>query len=131
MPGPEPKGGSIEIDGKPVKVALRNRNARITLIEPVGMTELAKGFWKCTIHGGWTDGRFVIEKMEVQPLVDPRTLDDPGLPRVLVVGDSISMNYHDAAKAALKGRGELPSQRGQLLFHDLRCHQHGVMAGRL
>ncbi len=29
--------------------------------------------------------------------------DDPKLPRVLVVGDSISMNYHDAAKSALKG----------------------------
>lgn len=28
---------------------------------------------------------------------------DPNLPRVLVIGDSISMNYHEAAKAALKG----------------------------
>ncbi|QTN31053.1 SGNH/GDSL hydrolase family protein [Akkermansiaceae bacterium] len=29
--------------------------------------------------------------------------DDPKLPRVLVIGDSISMNYHEAAKEALKG----------------------------
>jgi len=31
------------------------------------------------------------------------TLDDPNLPRVLVIGDSISMNYHEAAKSALQG----------------------------
>jgi hypothetical protein len=41
--------------------------------------------------------------MDVPPLVDPVAVDDPDLPRVLVVGDSISMNYHDAAKAALEG----------------------------
>jgi len=28
-------------------------------------------------------------------------LTEPALPRVLVIGDSISMNYHEAAKAAL------------------------------
>jgi acyl-CoA thioesterase-1 len=37
------------------------------------------------------------------PLADPRNTDDPKLPRVLVVGDSISMNYHEAAKNALTG----------------------------
>jgi len=44
-----------------------------------------------------------IESNEPSPLVDPRTVDDPTLPRVLVIGDSISMNYHDAAKSALEG----------------------------
>jgi hypothetical protein len=41
--------------------------------------------------------------MDVPPVVDPVAADDPDLPRVLVVGDSINMNYHDAAKAALAG----------------------------
>jgi acyl-CoA thioesterase-1 len=45
----------------------------------------------------------VADRLEITPLVDPRAIDDPKLPRVLVVGDSISMNYHEAAKAALKG----------------------------
>jgi len=40
---------------------------------------------------------------QATPLPDPREADDPKLPRVLVIGDSISMNYHEAAKAALKG----------------------------
>ncbi|MFM7180482.1 MAG: hypothetical protein ACKO2G_03335 [Verrucomicrobiales bacterium] len=34
---------------------------------------------------------------------EAKTIDDPKLPRVLVIGDSISMNYHQAAKSALAG----------------------------
>ncbi len=34
---------------------------------------------------------------------DAKSGDDARLPRVLVVGDSISMNYHEAAKSALRG----------------------------
>jgi len=45
----------------------------------------------------------VVARMEVSALEDPRKSDDPKLPRVLVIGDSISMNYHESAKAALKG----------------------------
>ncbi len=58
--------------------------------------------------------------MVISPLLDPRTVDDPKLPRVLVVGDSISMNYHNSAKAALAGKANYyrvegnggPSDRG-------------------
>ena len=39
----------------------------------------------------------------VEEKPDPRETDDSNLPRVLVIGDSISMNYHDAAKQALDG----------------------------
>ena len=35
---------------------------------------------------------------------DPRKNDDPKLPSALVVGDSISMNYHNDAKKALAGK---------------------------
>ncbi len=53
-------------------------------------------------------------------LQDQRTIDTARLPRVLVVGDSISINYHDAAKAALEGKADYvriegnggPSDRG-------------------
>jgi len=43
------------------------------------------------------------------------TPDDPKLPRVLVVGDSISMNYHDAAKSALKGMANYHRNEGNAL----------------
>jgi hypothetical protein len=56
----------------------------------------------------------------VQAAEEPTTRDDPNLPRVLVIGDSISMNYHDSAKAALAGKANYhriegnggPSDRG-------------------
>jgi hypothetical protein len=101
--GEAPTGGSIEIGGKPVKMSLRRSNARIFTREPLKPADLANGFWSCTIHGAESDGRFVIGNMEVKPLGDPRTTDDPKLPRVLVVGDSVSMNYQEAAVQALKG----------------------------
>ena len=69
----------------------------------MGPEDLSKGFWKTKIQGKAIDGKFVVASMELEPLGDPRTTDDPKLPRVLVVGDSISMNYEKAAKAALKG----------------------------
>lgn len=40
---------------------------------------------------------------EIEARPDPRETDDPALPRVLVIGDSIRMNYHEAAKRALRG----------------------------
>jgi hypothetical protein len=101
--GRAPRGGTIEVNGKPVKVSLRRRHARIYLRRKLAPKDLATGFWKTTIQGKNVNGKFVIESMEVSALVDPRTVDDPDLPRVLVVGDSISMNYHNAAKSALKG----------------------------
>jgi len=69
----------------------------------IGPEDISKGFWKAKIHGRESNGKFIIESVELERLVDPRSTDDPDLPRVLVVGDSISMNYEKAAKAALKG----------------------------
>ena len=101
--GDSPRGGSIMIDGKAVKVSLRKQNALVFLRQPIPPAKLATGLWKTTIKGREAEGRFVVESMEVTPLEDPRKTDDPKLPRVLVIGDSISMNYHEAAKEALKG----------------------------
>ncbi len=101
--GSEPSGGTIELDGKPVKISLRQRHSQIFIHEPIRPEELANGVWKSTIKGKETDGRFIIGSMDVTALADPRATDDPKLPRVLVIGDSISMNYHESAKAALAG----------------------------
>jgi acyl-CoA thioesterase-1 len=117
-----PKGGDVEIGGKQVKVTLRQNQPNIFIHETAKLGDLAKGFLQATIHGEETDGRFVIRSMEVTPLPDPLATDDPKLPRVLIIGDSISMNYFDAAKEKLKGVANLhrnegnagPSTRGVL-----------------
>jgi len=101
--GKDIRSGSIKVDGKDVAVSLRKSNWRIFHHQPVSPEELSEGFWKATLHGAEKDGRFVVGRMEVSALEDPRKSDDPKLPRVLVIGDSISMNYHESAKEALKG----------------------------
>ena len=99
----ETRSGHIELDGKNVAVSLRGSNWQIIHQQPMDPSGLAEGFWQATLTCSEADGRLVIDHMDVSPLADTRATDDPKLPRVLVVGDSISMNYHDSAKAALAG----------------------------
>jgi hypothetical protein len=101
--GDKPRGGTNELDGKPVKISLRKSHSQIFIHEPILPEDLANGFWQVTIKDDKTEGRFVIGSMDITTLADPYATDDPKLPRVLVIGDSISMNYHEAAKAALAG----------------------------
>ncbi|MBT8045517.1 MAG: SGNH/GDSL hydrolase family protein [Verrucomicrobiae bacterium] len=95
--------GTIEINGQQVPVSLRKRYWRIYCENPVSLKDLSQGFWMATVHGEQTGDLFITHRMNVIPLDDPRKTDDPSLPRVLVIGDSISMNYHQAAKDSLKG----------------------------
>lgn len=100
---PEARRGVIEIAGKLIAVSLRPKNWNICVKRPVAVEDLAQGFWKATLQGTADGDRFMVSRMEVASLPDPRKTDDPKLPRVLVIGDSISMNYHETAKAALAG----------------------------
>ena len=102
-PGSGGHSGTILLNGKPTVVSLRAENYRVIHHQSITPADLTKGFWQATLTGSETDGRFVIDHMDVTPLPDPRVTDDPKLPRVLVIGDSISMNYHEAAKSALAG----------------------------
>lgn len=98
------RGGAVTIDGTSVPVRLRGPRAQVDVRTVVAATAVGSGFWETRIHGARDEeGRFVASRMDLYPRVDPRTVDDPDLPRVLVVGDSISMNYHRAAKVALDG----------------------------
>lgn len=97
------RGGVLRLGGKPIEVRLRPKYWRIWLRDGLTPEGLAEGHWKATLHGKMRDGRFLAGDIEVSELPDPRKTDDPSLPRILVIGDSISMNYHEAAKAALKG----------------------------
>lgn len=96
--------GTITVNGEPVQVTLRKRNWRIFHQKRIQPAKLSEGFWSVTVHGAeGAGGRFIANRFEVEPLPDPRLADDPELPRLLVIGDSISMNYHEAAKEALEG----------------------------
>ncbi len=90
-------------DKTEISAVTKNDKTEIIRTERLEAAGLSKGFWKATLQGAQDGERFVVQSMQVTALEDPRATDDPNLPRVLVIGDSISMNYHEAAKAALKG----------------------------
>ena len=103
-PGDEIRSGTLRIGERDIPVSLRPRNWRIFYRGSLEPEKLVGTFWSTTIHGTHDEaGRFIISTMEVTPAPDPRETDVPSLPRVLTIGDSISMNYHDSAKAALGG----------------------------
>jgi acyl-CoA thioesterase-1 len=95
--------GILEVNGKKVPVRLRGPNAQVGVRSAIAVKDIGTGGWETEVTV-WDDGEnWVAEKVDVTPRVDPRDVDDPALPRVLVIGDSISMNYHRAAKEALEG----------------------------
>ena len=103
-PNPSDKRtGTVKINNKDVKVSLRTVNQKVIIHQKATSSALANGFWKTTVKGQWINDKFICQQLILTELPDPRESDDPKLPRVLVVGDSISMNYHNAAKAALEG----------------------------
>lgn len=96
--------GTIVGDGRTQPLRLRGPRAQVTIRTATTQDVLREGFWETRLFGSRNaDGQFVASRIDLYPRVDPRTVDDPDLPRVLVVGDSISMNYHEAAKKALAG----------------------------
>ena len=100
---PRHRKGALELPGKTIEAALPGPNGMVDVHTPSTAAAISQGVWQTRIHGGYVDDRFVAGRMEIFPQVDLRKLDDPKLPRVLVVGDSISMNYHEGAKKALDG----------------------------
>lgn len=93
----------VTVDGRQVAFTIPARALQKMDLFPV--TELKNSLTEVRVFGA-LDGeqRFLCSRVQVTPLPDPRLTDDPSLPRVLVIGDSISMNYHEAAKAALAGK---------------------------
>jgi len=97
------RDGTLKLGGKDVPAGVKRGGTRIFIQRERSAGDLARGFWKATLSGKPVGERFVAERMALQPLANPLETDDPKLPRVLSVGDSISMNYEKAARAELKG----------------------------
>jgi len=111
-PGTEKHSGTLLVDGKSIPVSLRKRFWQIHHHSKITPAQLTKGFWKATLLGNQSGEQYTISSVQVSALPDPRLTDDPKLPRVLVIGDSISMNYHEAAKAAVAGTANYHRNEG-------------------
>jgi len=97
------RDGKLKLGDKEVLAGVKGGGIRIFIERERSADDLARGFWKATLSGKPVGGRFVVERMDLQPLGNPLETDDPKLPRVLSVGDSICMNYEASAREALKG----------------------------
>jgi len=97
------RAGTIRIGEREVPISLRKKFWRIWHRQLHPTEVLAKGVWSAEIKGERRGDGFFASLITVGRLPDPRATDDPKLPRVLIIGDSISINYHEAAKAELKG----------------------------
>lgn len=98
-----PLSGILQIGEKSIKVSMNKRNANISTHKTVTEKQMNRGFWSAKITGVESDGKFVASLVNLTAIPDPRAGDDPALPRLLVIGDSVSMNYGPFAEEALKG----------------------------
>jgi hypothetical protein len=98
----KPTSGIIQIDSKPIRVIMSRRKGKIIIETVEDAGALKEGSWSARITGAEANTQFVATHVELTALPDPREGDDPKLPRLLVIGDSISMNYENAAKEALQ-----------------------------
>ena len=126
-PGEKSRTGLFRVGEREIPVSMRSPEKNIFYRATIQTEKLVGKFWNTTIQGeADAEGRFVISKMDVTPVPDPRESDDPSLPRVLVIGDSISMNYHESTKAALKGIANYHRNEG-----NAASSAHGVANAEL
>ncbi len=89
----------VEFEGKRVK-----GSGAITHNSKGTVKDLIPRLSELQIEGKMVGKDFLAVKIVNTVNDDPRKNDDPKLPTALVVGDSISMNYHNDAKKALAGK---------------------------
>ena len=79
------------------------RRSAIDILRTESEEFLKHELFHARVFGEVKNDRFVASQLRLSPLPDPRRDEDPSLPRFLIIGDSISMNYNDAAREALDG----------------------------
>lgn len=89
----------IELDGKRIRFSAP---AKVSVFTPGTVADIQSGESKLRIFGKVDKDKFIITSTNIAPAEKEQY--DPALPRVLVAGDSISMNYEAALKKALAGK---------------------------
>lgn len=90
--------GELQI-GKDVKTINLAEACQVKVHETIPLSKFTYGDWHAKILAK-NEGK-TVKALEI--IAENLEKDDPNLPRVLIIGDSISMNYHETAKEALKG----------------------------
>ncbi len=97
------RDGILKLGDREINAGAKYGGIRITIQQVLTAKDMASGFWSATLTGRQTTGGFVATHIQLEPLQNPFATDNPKLPRVLSVGDSVSMLYEPWARADLKG----------------------------
>ncbi len=95
---------AFRFNGKEIK--MRHRDF-IGTLQPSRAKQLQPIFGRVRMHldpGPAADGSYTARTVLLKNSSNPYAKDDPNLPTVLVIGDSISQNYGPYAAAELKGK---------------------------
>ncbi len=92
--------GEIELGGKRIAFSAPGS---VTVFSNGAIEDLRPGVSKMRVYGKVSEKKFLISRANIIFAADKDNFD-PALPSVLVVGDSISMNYEEALKKALAGK---------------------------
>ena len=91
--------GEIEFAGKRIQFTAP---AKVNIFSPATVDDIKLNKTPLRIWGNVSEKKFIIGRVSISPVADQNF--DSKLPSVLVVGDSISMNYEKSLKAALAGK---------------------------
>ena len=99
------KPATLIIGEKTIEVSMKKGGQTHVLVYDALATKDCKPFvHRATVIGKEIDGAIVADEIHLLPIGDDAVGDDPKLPRLLFVGDSISGNYGRGLRAALKGK---------------------------
>ena len=105
-PGTRPR--TLAIGGEKYEISLKKGGQSSALLFNVLEVGSCKPFTnRATVIGKKRGDVIVADEIRITPVGDQAALDDPDLPRYLFIGDSISGNYGQGLRAALKGKFNL------------------------
>ncbi len=106
--GATTKPRTLTVNGDRYELSLKNGGQANALLFNVLTTADCRPFVnRARVIGKKMGGVLVADEIHLTPIGDQAAMDDPKLPRYLFIGDSISGNYSNGLRAALKGKFNL------------------------
>jgi hypothetical protein len=105
---PVSKPRTLTIKGNNYEISMKKGGQTSALLYNLLSVKDCKPFInKATVIGQIKNDVLIADEIHIQPIGDQAALDDPGLPRYLFIGDSISGNYDKGLREALAGKFNL------------------------
>lgn len=94
----------VEVDGRRIEVDTAGEKFYEQVVGMLGREAVVPYVNQASVYGRRVGNRFVAKEIALRPIPDQVAGDVAGLPRLLTIGDSVSMNYGPGLREALRGR---------------------------